>query len=242
MLIIESDLFADISSVRMKRDLSLKDTKRKVSFMAEAIYGDSINTIDAMLGFGMSAGMRETIVQEHQTFINKIDPQWGGDLIDRTRVLFDSFNGSGVMHMVQQALNHVSAISRPDAVFEFKSVEEFNTAQPVMMTYIMANPTVRKMYHARSCDGYSDVYVDPCPDVIGRGHSHYEHVMNGVIEFSKDAVNEGTFSNFSSAWASEGSEMLDISKKASMINTWSVNDRLFEEGDVDPTSQFGSSL
>lgn len=205
------------------------------------IVGD-VNVVDALLFGGPSVTMREQIAQEHQSFIKSIDPSWGTALIQRTRDLFDSYNGAGVMQMVQNALNHVVAVSRPDAIFEFSKIEEFQTAQPVMQAYLMANPVARDMYHRNLCDGYSDTYVDPKPGVIGFGHDHYEHVMNGIVVLPKEKDGDVTWTNYSSAWATETSEMLNITKKAAMHNSWNALERLFAEGDRDPLSPWNAGL
>lgn len=203
-----------------------------------------VNVVDALLFGGPSHETREAIAREHHQFIQNVDPSWGGQLIQRTKELYDRYNGAHVIGMVQNALNNVASISRPDMVFEFKEISDFQTAQPVMQAYLMANPVARKLYHANQCDGYSDTYIDPAPGIIGFGHDPYAHVMNGVIQLpaANDETGDLHFTNFSSAWQTADSEMLNIHQKASVINSWAVLERLFEEGDRDPTSPWGAGL
>jgi hypothetical protein len=41
---------------------------------------------------------------------------------------------------------------------------------------------------------------------------------------------------------SEDSQALDLQKRAALLNTWSMLERVFEEGAADPTSPWGASL
>lgn len=214
--------------------------------MAMLLQAD-VNCIDAVLFGAPTASMRDRIASEHNAFIQSIDPGWGGALIERTKNLFNAYNSSGVLQMVQNALNQVVAISKPDVVFQFSKLSEFQTAQPVMQAYLMANPYVRDMYHRNLCDGYSDTYVDPRPGVIGFGHQQFEQVMNGVVVLDKADDDDGHWVNYSGAWTTEDQEALPLAQKAAVLNSWFAIERCFKAGDAgestpDPTSPWGASL
>ena len=206
------------------------------------IITDSVNVIDALLFGGTSQQTREAIAQEHQAFVQSVDPVWGATLIDRTRQLYNNYSGAHVVQMVQTALNNIHSISRPDVVVELSSIDQLQTALPVMQSYVMANPVIRKAYHQNLCDGYSDTYTDLSPGTIGFGHEAYEHAMNGVIEMPTKDDGNVVYSNFARAWESETSEILNLAQKASIQNTWRLVERLYEEGDRDPVSPWNASL
>lgn len=206
------------------------------------IITDSVNVIDALLFGGTTQQTREAIAQEHQAFIQTVDPVWGSALISRTQELFHKYSGAHVVEMVQTALNNISSISRPDVVAQLTTIDQLQTALPLMQSYIMANPVIRQAYHRSLCDGYSDTYVDPSPGIVGFGHEAYEHAMNGIIVVPQEKDADVQYANYARAWETETSEILNLAQKASIQNTWRALERIFEEGDRDPVSPWNASL
>lgn len=204
-----------------------------------SIVGD-VNVMTSLLFGGTSSGMQDVIRREHEQFSLNLNPAWSPTMVQRTNFMYDAFNGHQAMQQVQNALNQVNSATMADVVYQFRTIEQFQTAQPLMQEYIMANPVIRKAYHAQQCDGYSDTYVDPAPGVIGFGHRQYEEVMEGVVILDED--DKSHYANYSDAWISETAYALSIEKKAALLNSFSVLERLFAEGDRDPVSPWGSAL
>lgn len=210
--------------------------------MRPVIRGD-VNVMGAVLFGGASQALREHLRRENQELLATATPSWGQRAVERAKFLYESYNGAAAIQMVQTALNQVNSISQPDDIYEFRTIEQFQTAQSKMQNYILANPVVRERYHKGLCDGYSDTHVDERPGVIGLGHPAYEQVMNGIVQFEGEGKDvSATYTNYSGAWLTAESEVLSAHQKAAVLNTWSHLERIFAEEDRDPTSPWNGSL
>lgn len=206
--------------------------------MRPVINGD-VNVIGAMLFGGNSPALREHLRRENEELMLTATPTWGAKAFERAQFLYDAYNGAVAVQKVHNALNNLAAISQPDRIYEFRTIEQFQTAQPMMQNLLMGNPYVRDFYHRGLCDGWSESYKDDAPGRIGFGHKAYEQVMNGIVQFDGETA---TYANYSGAWVSADNEALTAHEKCAMLNSWSHLERLFKEGEADPTSPWGGSL
>ena len=204
-----------------------------------AIDGD-INVMGAMLFGGTSPVMREYMRSEHESFIATAGPTVSQLVMNKVNSVFEAFNSNAAVQRVQNALANVKAVMMPDAIYRFTEMAQLQTAQPLMQSYIMANPVVRAAYHAQLCDGYSDTYIDDRPGIIGMGHQPYEHVMSGVVV--GDDKGNYTATHYARAWESEENQVLDIYQRSALLSTWRSLERAFEEQERDPTSPWDTSL
>lgn len=219
------------------------------------IQGD-VNVVNHLLFGGSSRAMSQLIENNTLAHLAQISQNWGERMVQRTQEIFNNYHGIEVKRMVQAAVNQIKTISRPDVVMQLNTLEDFQTAKPVMQSYVMAEPYTRDMYHRNLCDGYSDTYEDPSPGIIGLGHKAYEHVMDGVLMGTpekwngrvlgvKDPHAEGvdvTRVNYTGAYNEDGELALSIMDKAAVLNTWRNLRMHFEAGEDDPVNPWGGSL
>lgn len=135
-------------------------------------------------------------------------------------------------------------ITHPNAILAFDTVGEIQAAKPLMQRFIMAEPSIRELYHKQLCDGYSDSYVDYEPGKIGEAHYDYRRVMNGIIteSFSDDAANDYQWKVVMYAEdLHEGDNELHIDQQAAILKVHNLAcQALFNK--IDPTDIFNGEI
>ena len=160
--------------------------------------------------------------------------------VARAQALHERFAGSRAVEIAKAALNQIKGVFQPDVIRFIDSIQEFQIATPVMQRYLMAEPTVRKMYHQQRCDGYSDTYVDHEPGLVGDEHYDYRRVMNGAF-IEGEENSPGYFSH----WAEdlrEGDEELSGFDQMRIRRSWDEIAKLMLLGAKDPTSPWNNDL
>lgn len=162
-----------------------------------------------------------------------------GDMFKQKSVeLFDRFHGSQAVHLAKLAIHHATQIFQSDGIRSLFDAVQFQTAGAVMQRWVMANPTVRTMYHAQQCDGYSDTYVDHDPGKIGDNHYDYRRVMQGMVQEDGDSW----YAHIYSEDLRDGDQELLIHEQASILSTWNILNIMFKKGYEDLTNQYGGTL
>lgn len=141
-----------------------------------------------------------------------------------------------------QALRNLTAKSdnvwNSNVIHSLSTIEQLQTASPIMQRYVMAQPELRKMYLNSEVEGYADSYENLHGDRVGIQHYDYRRVMDGIV-----VVNEETasFNNFYEL-IPEGDKELTLYEKVDILRSWNtVNDAL-DVHEEDPTSAAGNML
>lgn len=108
------------------------------------------------------------------------------DFAHRAKARYEAFNSDEAIILGKAALNQVRGYFTPNTIRFISDLAGLQVAGDVMQRWIMANPTVRRMYHAQQCDGYSETYVDREPGKVGEDHYDYRMLMNGIVEEDAD--------------------------------------------------------
>lgn len=119
------------------------------------------------------------------------------------------------------------------------SIDEIQTAEPIMQRWVMAHTGIRQMYLDNRCDGYGESYENVQGDTVGRAQYDWRQVMNGVqvVDNNGNAYHE-TYHDLKD----KHDITLSVSEQLDVLSTWSLIDRLIEEQDEDPTSPYGADL
>ncbi len=128
---------------------------------------------------------------------------------------------------------------RSDDVRLLGDIGEFQYAPSKQIRFLMAEPSVRRRYHANRCAGYDDRYIDLEPGLVGEDHYDYRVLHNGHVQRQED----GTFgARFYPQLLRHSDDALDFDDQVDLINS---NERLkwyMEQEDEDPTSRFNALL
>lgn len=129
---------------------------------------------------------------------------------------------------------------RDDVIQPLYDIGQFQTAGPVMQRWIMAEPTVRQLYHEQGCDGYSGTYVDMAPHAVGETHYDYRRVMDGVVVTDEQTGQWHADSYLEPLY--EGDRDLMPDEQADIQIAWRHLKRHLRDGTDDPVSPWNGEL
>jgi hypothetical protein len=152
--------------------------------------------------------------------------------------LYERFNGSEAMRMARAAVRGVTSLFAPNVIQDILNMGAMQQAPVVMQRWIMAEPTVRTLYHKQECDGFSDTYKDMSPGIVGEQHYDYRRVMDGVIQEDGDSW----CAKFYMDDLVEGDTPLIFRDKMDILSTWERVTMYIAAGDEDPTSTTADKL
>ena len=157
--------------------------------------------------------------------------------VDLARQTFDSFNSSEAMRLAKAVRRKVDSLWTREGIFAMTDIAQIQNANLTMQRWIMAEPTIRNMYHQQRCEGFADSYVDMHPGDVGESHYDYRRVMDGlVVEQEDELVSVQYFDE-----VHDGDE-LDIDEQVAILRTWDSIKNAIHENKEDPTSPFNASL
>ncbi len=162
-----------------------------------------------------------------------------GNFYDNARQRFEQFNSAEAMMIAKAALNQVRGFFQPNVIRTLRDITDFQVAGTTMQRWVMANPTVREMYHQQRCDGYSDTYVDAEPGKIGENHRDWRAVMTGMVQETDDGWKTVQYVDE----PIDGVETnLDFTDKVSILRSWLNADVYMAAAAKDPTSPWNTDL
>lgn len=159
------------------------------------------------------------------------------NFIEGAKVAFDKVQNSEAIIKAKLAIQSAKNIFHPNTILPLATLEELQTAQPIMQRWIMANPVIRELYHEQRCSGYIDTYVDMEPGRIGEDHYDYRRVTDGNIFFSPDRW----YADVYGEELKEGDVELNAIQQHMILSTWEVAEMFIEAG-YDVTDNLGGKL
>lgn len=172
------------------------------------------------------------LTQTAKAFVEEALPRFGFMATERTKRLIGD---------VRRA---ASWAWQGDYIRPLRTVDELQLATPKMMRYVMAEPTVRRMYQQQQLAGYDERYVDTQPDVLGEDHDDYRRVMDGIVVVDEpDGKGEALWhaDNFADEFLDDD-PALDFSQQLDILETWACVRGAIVERLRDPTSLYGATL
>lgn len=107
-------------------------------------------------------------------------------MFDDVKRSFDSFFSDDAIERARRALQAETHDIDFAAIEAMLDVINTRNANLINQRWIMAEPTIRAMYHKQQIDGYSGSYVDVSPGVIGDRHYDYRRAVDGLIRETPD--------------------------------------------------------
>lgn len=146
---------------------------------------------------------------------------------------------SNSVRKARAILNQVTNLWGKDCIQPLETVTQVQNAPYSMRKYIMAEPTIRRLYHEGRCEGYGSSYVDQQPGVVGEDHLDYQKVDHGYVHLDEDG---GWHSNtYSNNFLDHEEEDLTFDQQDHIRSVWDiVRNAVYYE--VDPTSKRDSDL
>lgn len=163
----------------------------------------------------------------------------GRMFMDSTREKWSHFFGDNALRAARAAVRTVQTMWDADVIKQLVTITHMQHAPVVMQRYIMADPTIRKMFLAQQLDGYSDTYQNIHGNAIGPEHYDYRRLNNGLVEETE----EGGWV----AWTYfddllEGDHELQFDQQMDLKDSISNIIREIRKRRDDPTSKYNASL
>jgi hypothetical protein len=151
----------------------------------------------------------------------------------------DRFYDSAAMRLARAAVRKVASLYQIDEIYELENIGQLQHAPPKMVPFVMAEPTLRTMFHKQQVEGYGDDYYDEQPGVVGEGHREYELVMDGIFVPDPDDAEAEIATSYLHL---EEDELLDHDQQMDVMMTWEQVRIALAKGKEDPTSRFNATL
>jgi len=159
-------------------------------------------------------------------------------VLETARRAYEDFNSSQTLSIVRSALGKINKRVTVERIMELTTLDQIRHAPVIMQRYLVANPTVRKMYNQQSIDGWAGSYMDCDPGTIGDDHYDYRRATDCMF-IEKDGRMQLTryFDDLR-----DGDAHLSFQDKCAVLMTWSATDALLAAQQDDPTSPVGEML
>ena len=154
------------------------------------------------------------------------------------RDVYRPYDESRAARVIRAALRYTENVFMPDQIRYLRTIGEVQHAPSSMIAMLMAEPTVRRMYHQQRVDGYTESYTDNQPGKVGEDHYDYRRVVNGVfMEEEGEWVATTYYEDLL-----PGTGELEFLDQVDILRTWEQMRIHLMRRKEDPTSRWNSSL
>lgn len=146
-------------------------------------------------------------------------------------------------YMMQAVGRTVQNMWMDNVIQPLYEVGQMQHAPQVMVRWLMAEPTIRQLYHNGEAEGYGDRYVDYSPGLIGEEHLDWQIVNDGVIHEDEEGVDYCVdyFYDSDPRYDPEY-DNLNVNDVANIMRTWTHMAAYAEAKLEDPTSKWNAQL
>ncbi len=164
----------------------------------------------------------------------------GQSIIQYAEESIDRAVNSDAYRLANAALRRVATIWDVNEIRALRETWQVQNAKPVMMEYIMAEPTIRRLYQQGLCEGYGNEYFDPYKQDIGENHVVWQRAMDGLVTIGGE---DDDFDWYSITYGNSHDETVDLlfEEQLDIQETWETVRESIRKG-VDPTSRYDSDL
>lgn len=209
--------------------------------MALVIQGDT-NVFNALVyGQERHPGTMAYLQGQMQSFTGALT-DFGKQFMTNAQAVYDQFNSTEAIRAARAAIRRFDSLFLPDRIQYLDNIGNIQNAPLAMQRWIMAEDSVRKLYHEQRVDGYSDTYIDYY--VNRRNFEHYDWrlIHNGIAqEVTTDEFDGHVYHHFL-AEVEEGDRPLTFDEQVDILNTHDVVKAYVAMGKEDPTSKCGGKL
>lgn len=196
----------------------------------------------SLFGKGLFGTLSQNTVQYLQNQISSLantGTEFGQKIYEKSLNLFNAINSDAAVMAAEAVLMQVDSMTGQDIIEPLLTVPQLQAARPIMQGWIMCDPVIRQAWYAGKVEGYSDTYEDPEPGRVGHEQEAYRHLMNGVLQ--EHPEQSWQYSLYTDRKNSVD-ERLTLRQLAAIVESQEHARWALEDGERDPTSQYGASL
>ena len=173
-------------------------------------------------------------VNRYMSMASALPPEQTAMVVNQYNTFTEQVQGHAVDAIRHQMENYWQS----DIVNGLWTMETIQQAPDQALNWIMANPTIRELYHSGNVAGYGDRYVDHQPGAVGSYHNDYRRVTNNMVMHDDKGSRVSTYHEMQTG----NDVMLSSMDKAMVMSTWRILDEIVEEDDLDPTSIHNNTI
>lgn len=209
--------------------------------MIEFIDGDS-NAFTAMAYGAPDPLTIQWCTQRNHAFMQNIIPEAREFFTNTANTVFDALAYNDIARMAKAMARKASTLWMVDMIQPLETIAAMQHAPDSMLQWIMAEPTVRDMYHQQQLAGYDERYIDPIPQSIKSTESPlYLAVHNGVYMPSADGESHVAV-EYLGDFDHDDPYHLELADQVSIMQTWAHLRAALSRCLEDPTSATNSML
>lgn len=206
--------------------------------MARVIVGGSLE-FDA-LAYGKPHPNTLQFLQNQSRMASEMLTETGREWFSGIKQIYQHVDQSDAMRFARAVGRKVRSMWEIDEIRTLNDIGQFQHAGPNMQRWIMAEPTVRTLYHQQKCDGYSEQYHDYYPGLVGEKHYDYRRVMDGIVTSDNPDI-DWQASNYFEELLPDDMDLLH-DEQLDILATWDRLKQHLIKGKEDPTSVWNAEL
>lgn len=211
--------------------------------MAQIIQGGTATFDASFYGAPTQSGMQ--FLREQLTNISQNLTDAGRAFYQSVQSSIDNFNFDYAARMARAAGRAVMNMWTMDVIQPLTTIGELQHAPPVMQRWVMAEPSIRKLYNQGRADGYSESYKDLDPGHVGEQHYDYRRATDGYLFVDQEPDAEGNVGWQATTYFDQllpTDEDLSFQDQIDIQTTWAAIRKFTAKGGEDPTSKFNADL
>jgi len=184
--------------------------------------------------------------QPHQGTLDFIQQQFadirhhftnaGSRFLQRAQEAISHYQSAQALRFARKMAADAKGVFQTPHIERYTTLSEMQQASPLMQRWLMANPTIRTLYHQQRCDGYADSYHDWDHGLQGSAHYDYRRVMNHLVV---DDGENWKVTHYLDELR-EGDRELILEEQVAIRDSWAAMDVLLAMCTDDPTGPEGS--
>lgn len=210
--------------------------------MAHVIEGGS-DAFNALIYGEPHPGTRDFLRNQVETMSDRLT-EAGRNFMQGAREVYERVSGSTAARLARAASRQFRSLWQQDDIRELAELADLQTAPLTMQRWIMAEPTIRKLYQKQRCDGYSGSYTDVWSGDLGENHYDWRRVHSGLVQFTVDEHGEETEDWYATTYLEDllpDDSDLYLEDQVDIKTTWDNVVSAIRAG-KDPTSKWDSDL
>jgi len=206
--------------------------------MARIMTGDAAVFSAALYGAPQTSVVNN--VREHLYAVGARLGEMGQSIVQYAEEKIDEAVNSDAYRLANAALRRVASLWDVNEIRALQEYYQVQNAQPVMIPYVMAEPTIRKLYQQGLCEAYGNEYHDPYKNDIGENHIDWRRVMNGIATIGGE---NDSFDWEATTYSDSNDEAvpLEFDQQLDILTTWETVRSAIAQG-IDPTSRYDADL
>lgn len=157
----------------------------------------------------------------------------------RSRMMFEQINGETAQRVARAIEMNNQAMWNANLVRPLLTLEDLQTAPLIMQRWIMTNEYLRTMAQEGRINGYNESYVDAEPGLVGKEHTDWRLLHQGVLIDVPEA--DWRLENYYEE-PPEGEHRLLLIDRENAISAAEFAEMHARRMEDDPTSPYGDMM